>query len=100
MLSRRGILGGLICAPAIVRASSLMPIKAFFEAAPIIAPSNTLLTINQITREAIRLFANSNAFIQKCNAEYDPEFAFRHSLGSSLKIRLPADYSVAVRSTV
>lgn len=27
-LSRRGLLGAIICAPAIVRASSLMPIKA------------------------------------------------------------------------
>lgn len=27
-LSRRGLLGAIICAPAIVRASSLMPVKA------------------------------------------------------------------------
>lgn len=28
VLSRRGLIGALICAPAIVRASSLMPIKS------------------------------------------------------------------------
>lgn len=32
-ITRRGIIGAIICAPAIVRASSLMPIKAFKAAA-------------------------------------------------------------------
>lgn len=34
MLTRRGMLSGLICAPAIVRASSLMPIKDLFKPLP------------------------------------------------------------------
>jgi hypothetical protein len=33
--------------------------------------SNTLLTLNEITREAVRLFRNSNAFIGSIDRQYD-----------------------------
>lgn len=58
--------------------------------------ANNLLTISQITREAIELFVNSNAFIKNINRQYDDEFGKKGSkIGSQLRIRLPNDYIVA-----
>jgi len=103
-LSRRGLLGGLLAlvsAPAIVRVESLMalPAKAqlllpegFGQTLRIRLPNdfivsnspalaiqetverNSLLTINMITREAIKLFCNSNLFLQGIDAQYEREF--------------------------
>lgn len=57
--------------------------------------ANTLLTINMITREAVRLFKNSNAFIKNIDHQYDDQFAVTGAkIGSSLRIRLPNDYTV------
>lgn len=56
---------------------------------------NALLTPNQITREAIRLFTNSNAFLQNVDRQYDDQFARDGGkIGDSLRIRLPNDYTV------
>lgn len=40
------------------------------------ATKNNLLTINEITREAVRLFQNSNAFIRHLDQQYEKDFAF------------------------
>jgi hypothetical protein len=57
--------------------------------------ANTILTINQITREAVRLWKNSNAFLQNIDRQYDDEFAKSGAkIGSSLRIRLPNDFTV------
>lgn len=57
---------------------------------------NTLLTIGGITREAVRLFLNSNAFIGNINRQYDDQFAkVGAKIGTSLRIRLPNDYTVS-----
>ncbi len=57
--------------------------------------ANTLLTINMITREAVRLWKNSNAFIQNVDMQYDSSFAVSGAkIGSSLRIRLPNDFTV------
>lgn len=56
---------------------------------------NTLLTINMITREAVDLFRNSNAFIQALDRQYDDQFANSGwKIGNALRIRLPNDYVV------
>lgn len=56
---------------------------------------NTLLTINMITREAIRLFMNTNAFVQSVDRQYDSSFAVDGAkIGDSLRIRLPNDFTV------
>jgi hypothetical protein len=56
---------------------------------------NTLLTINMITREAVRLWKNSNAFLQNVDMQYDDSFAVSGAkIGSSLRIRLPNDFTV------
>lgn len=58
--------------------------------------SNTLLTIDMITRFAVRLWANSNAFIQNINRQYSAEFAVTGAkIGDTLRIRLPNEYTVA-----
>ncbi len=57
--------------------------------------ANQMLTISMITREAIPLFVNSNAFIKNLNRQYDPEFGKNgEKIGSQLRIRLPNDYTV------
>ena len=57
--------------------------------------ANTLLTISMITREAVRLWKNSNAFIQNVDMQYDDSFAVAGAkIGSTLRIRLPNDFTV------
>lgn len=56
---------------------------------------NSLLTIDMITAEAVRLFKNSNLFIMNMDTQYDPAFAVDGAkIGSTLRIRLPNDYTV------
>jgi hypothetical protein len=57
--------------------------------------ANSMLTINQITREAVRLWKNTNAFLQNIDTQYDDSFANTGAkIGTSLRIRLPNDYVV------
>ena len=57
--------------------------------------ANSVLTINMITREAVMLFKNSNAFIQNIDTQYDSMFARDGAkIGTSVRIRLPNDYTV------
>ena len=57
--------------------------------------ANSLLTIDMITAEAVRLFKNSNLFIQNMDTQYDPAFAVDGAkIGATLRIRLPNDYIV------
>src|SRR5712671_3510847 len=56
---------------------------------------NSLLTIDMVTREAVRLFKNSNLFIMNMDTQYDGAFAVDGAkIGSSLRVRLPNDYIV------
>lgn len=56
---------------------------------------STILTIDLITREAVRLFTNTNAFIRNLDRQYDSSFAVEGAkIGESLRIRLPNDYVV------
>jgi len=57
--------------------------------------SNSLLTIDKITNEAVRLWKNSNAFLQNIDRQYDDQFGNAGGkIGTSLRIRLPNDYTV------
>jgi hypothetical protein len=57
--------------------------------------ANALLTISMITREAVRLWKNTNSFIQHVDMQYDDSFAQTGAkIGTSLRIRLPNDYTV------
>lgn len=56
---------------------------------------NALLTTIEITREAVMLFRNTNAFIQAIDRQYDADFGVDGAkIGDTLKIRLPNDYTV------
>ena len=58
--------------------------------------ANNILTISMITREAIELFVNSNAFIKNIDRQFDDEFGRAGAkIGSQLRIRLPNDFVVA-----
>jgi len=55
--------------------------------------ANNLLTIGQITKTALAIFRNSNAFVMNVDRQYDDQFARTGGkIGSTLRIRLPNDY--------
>lgn len=57
--------------------------------------ANQLLTINMVTREAVRLWHNANAFMQNVDMQYDDSYAVAGAkIGSQLRIRLPNDFTV------
>lgn len=57
--------------------------------------ANSLLTINMITNEAVRLWENTNSFIQNINRQYDNSFAQSGAkIGTQLRVRYPNDYVV------
>lgn len=56
---------------------------------------NSLLTPSMITRYAIKLFLNTNYFIQNISRQYDDQFGIEGAkIGAQLRIRLPNDYTV------
>ena len=58
-------------------------------------PGNSLLTIDMVSVETVRIFKNSNLFIQNVDTQYDNAFAINGAkIGDSLRIRLPNDYVV------
>ena len=62
--------------------------------------ANSLDLINMITREAVRLWKNSNAFVQHIDMQYDDNFARTGAKdGSTLRIRLPNDFTVRTGPT-
>lgn len=92
--SRRSFVAGLaslFAAPAIVSASSLMPVSsAVF--APTLRGSH-LLTPHMISREAVRLFCNTNMFIKNIDLQYDEAFGIEGAkIGTQLRIRVPQVY--------
>jgi hypothetical protein len=61
---------------------------------------NSLLTINMITRKALQLFRNQNAFLIMIDKQYDPQYAQTGAkIGDTLRIRLPNDYVVRTSAT-
>jgi hypothetical protein len=57
--------------------------------------ANTLLTIDMITRMAVKIFRNTNKFLQSIDMQYDDQFAIDGAkIGQTLRIRLPNDYTV------
>lgn len=54
---------------------------------------NALLTPSMITREALRIFKNTNLFLQNVDTQYDDSFAKTGAkIGDTLRIRLPNEY--------
>ena len=62
--------------------------------------ANSLLTIDMITREAVRLFRNSNWFLRTIGRQFDEEFGRAGAkIGQQLRIRLPNDYTLRTGPT-
>ena len=63
--------------------------------------ADTLLTIDMITRVAVRLWKNTNAFMRNINTQYDDQYArVGAKIGSQLRIRLPVDFVVGTGQAV
>jgi len=62
--------------------------------------SNTLLTVDFITRKAVSMFVNSNAFLQTIDRRYEKDYGQDFKIGGTLRIRLPVDYTVGVGQSV
>jgi len=57
--------------------------------------------MTMLTRETLRLFRNSNAFLRNVNTQYDSQFAQTGAkIGNTLNIRLPVDYAVGMGPTI
>ena len=104
-MDRRGFLRGILAAaaaPAIVRIGSLMPVKSIFvptteevlafTGATSIGGGNTLLSIDLITREALRILYSNMDFLTQVNREYSDELLNVGKRGDSLIIRSPLRY--------
>lgn len=86
LLGRRGLfrgVGSLLAAPAIVRIATIMPVRL---PPDVYAHTSELLTLDQINREAFRLWKNSNAFVRELDNKYDDLAG--QKIGASLRIRL------------
>lgn len=58
--------------------------------------ANSILTLNVITREAVELWKNTNAFLQNVDQQYDNQFAQTGAkAGTQIRVRLPNDYVVS-----
>lgn len=63
--------------------------------------TNSILTINMITREILRVFKNSNAFLREMPKQFDDSFGKEGAkIGSTLRIRLPNDYVAATGKAI
>lgn len=63
--------------------------------------ANTILTVSQITREALRILHQKCNFIGNINRQYDDSFAKSGAkIGDSLRIRLPNQYVVRSGATL
>lgn len=57
---------------------------------------NQILTVSMITKKAVRVFTNTNALLKRINRQYDDQYAREtEKIGSTLRIRLPNDYTVS-----
>lgn len=122
MIARRSILTGLVAlvaAPAIVKVGQVMAINSglvpgdvsmryienYWAFASEPARVDVLygrLTVDQITRDAVRLFRHSNEFLRNMDRQYDVKSGVEtnaryqaNKIGDTLRIRLPNDYVVS-----
>lgn len=63
--------------------------------------ANEILTIDMVTRIALKLWKNSNAFMRAIDSQYDDRFAVTGAkIGDSLRLRLPIDPTVGTGSAI
>lgn len=57
--------------------------------------ANSIITPSMVTRFAIKMFLNTNYFIQNINRQYDDQFGIEGArIGAQLRIRYPNQYTV------
>lgn len=87
-MNRRGFLGSILAlgaAPAIVRADSLMRVIPL-DTEIIVLSGNTLLTIDMITKEALRILHKNMVFVKSVNDDFAKQYAKKYA---SLRIHHP-----------
>lgn len=87
----------MIAAPAIVRASSIMPVQSFWTNDEIIADGYRrvgLFTREMLTRETIAILNSNNDAFSEINHEFGAGFM---RIGSTLRIRKPNYFSIRTR---
>lgn len=63
--------------------------------------ANSILTVDQITREALRILHQKMTFIGSINRQYDSAFAVEGAkIGDTLRIRLPNQYTVRTGAAI
>lgn len=63
--------------------------------------TNTLLTVDKITREALRILHEKLSFVGTINRQYDDQFAKSGAkIGTALRIRKPNQYTVRTGATM
>ncbi len=77
--SRRWFLGGLIAAPAIVRAASLMPVRSWFWSGDVategvVVLDELLLSPWLITRETLAILENNLIAASKIHRRFEDQF--------------------------
>lgn len=62
--------------------------------------TNTLLTIDMITREAMRLLQNNLVLARHCTRDLDAEFGIKgKKIGTAVRVRMPQNYTVRSGAT-
>lgn len=101
-MNRRGFLGAILAAgvaPAVVKASSLMPVFVRKELGGLLVPdgvggmhvvmrSNSLLTIEMITKESLLILERNLLFTKEVNGRYLQKF------GDRITVRTPQPFIV------
>lgn len=96
-MNRRGFLSAILataCAPAIVRAESLMRCSGIVvpTLGDVAAINGMHLTAAMVTREALRILHENLSFAQEINAEWESQFI--EPLNAVLRIRRPQPYII------
>lgn len=96
-MNRRSFLSAILataCAPAIVRAESLMKCSGIVvpTLGEVAAINGTFLTAAIVTREALRILHKNLSFAQEIYGEWEGEFI--EPLNSVLRIRRPQPYII------
>lgn len=56
--------------------------------------TNTLLTLDLVTRKALQIFRQSNAFMMSVNRDYQSMFGSAPKVGETIRVRKPVQYAV------
>lgn len=94
-MNRRGFLGAILAAgaaPAIIRAESLMRVTGIIvpTTAEVVTYGNSLLSIEMITAEALRVLEKNLKFAHAVNRSYNDQFTRAAAeIGDRIKVRTP-----------